>query len=140
MDELDALVAQAAGIDQEVASAAPGAVLQQQEAAAVMDLAQQNAQGVGMILGVAVPILGKLYPSLEDIYTPAACEQIAASLGPLLAKYNISMADWGTAYKEELGAAFVCAPIAWATYQGIKADILARTTPQAVKVEQEAAA
>jgi len=139
MDELDALAAQAAGIDQEVASAAPGAVLQQQEAEAVMDLAQQNTIGVGMILDTALPILGKLYPSLQEIYTPEVCYKIAASLGPVLAKYNISMASWGAVYKEEIGAAFVCVPIAWATYQGIKADILARATPQAVKVEQAAA-
>lgn len=132
MEELDSLLMQAAGVDAEVASTAPAAVVAQQEAAAVMDLAQQNCQGVGMMLGLAVPILSKLYPSLEKVYTDEACGQIAASVGPLLAKYNVNLADWGSAYKEEIGALFVCGPIAWATVQAVKADIAARNPAKAV--------
>jgi hypothetical protein len=134
MDELDSLITQAAGVDAEVASTAPAAMVEQQAAAAVMDMAQQNCQGVSMMLGLAVPILSKLYPSLENVYTEQACAQIAASVGPVLAKYNVNLADWGSSYKEEIGALFVCGPIAWATVQAVKADIAARNPAKAVAV------
>jgi hypothetical protein len=137
MEELDSLITQAAGVDKEVASTAPAAMVAQQEAAAVMDLAQQNCQGVGMMLGLAVPILSKLYPSLEKVYTEEAQGQIAASVGPLLAKHNVNLADWGSSYKEEIGALFVCGPIAWATVQAVKADIAARNPAKAVAAPAE---
>jgi hypothetical protein len=136
MDDLDALAMQAAAVDGEVANTAPGAVLEQQEQAAVLGMAEENSQGVAMILGMAVPLLSRMYPSLAGVYTPEEQAAIAASLGPLLAKYKVSLKDWGSTYKEEIGALFVCGPIAWATVQGIKADIAARAQPNAKPADQ----
>jgi hypothetical protein len=140
MDELEGLIGQAALVDGEVAAAAPGAVLEAQAEAEVMGLAEENGQGVALILDLAVPILGKLYPSLLDVYTPEACAAVAASMGPVLAKYGINLKEWGGAYKEEIGALFVCGPIAWATVAGIKADIAARAGAPAAKVISDGAA
>lgn len=124
--ELAGLMLQAQGVDGELSANAPEAIQQAQELAAVSSLAQENTQGVEMILATAVPLLSTMYPSLAEVYTPAACTAVAASLGPVLAKYNINLKEWGGKYQEEIGALFVCGPIAWATVQGIKADIAAR--------------
>jgi hypothetical protein len=132
--ELAGLMLQAHGVDGELAANAPEAIQQAQELAAVGSLAQENTQGVEMILATAVPVLGKLYPSLVAVYTPDACAAVAMSLGPVLAKYGINLKEWGGKYQEEIGALFVCGPIAWATVQGIKADIAERAgAPKALE-------
>ncbi|MEH6434236.1 hypothetical protein [Massilia sp. DD77] len=125
-NELAGLMLQADQLDGEQAAQAPEALQAAQEEAQAVTLADANRQGVAMILGVSVPILSKLYPSLAEVYTPEACEAVSASLGPVLAKYNVNLAEWGGKYQEEIGALFVCGPIAWATVQGVKADIAAR--------------
>lgn len=124
-DELQGLAAQAALIDGQEAATAPGAIMEAQEAAQAVTLADDNSQGMLMVLGMAVPMLGELYPSLKTIYTPEACERIAQATGPLLAKHGVNLREVGGAYKEEIGALFVCGPIAWATVKAVKADIAA---------------
>lgn len=124
--ELKALELQAAALDSESEAAGPAAVVAQQEHDQVMEQEGQNVHQVRMIMDLAVPLLGALYPSLPPIYTEAQRGLIAAALGPVLTKYDISLSDWGSAYKEEIGALMVCAPVAWATVQGIKADIASR--------------
>ena len=133
MNELEGIIGQAALVDNEVAAAAPGAMLEAQAEAEVMSLASENTEGVSFILGMAVPLLSKMYPSLADVYTPEACGQVGAAMGPLLAKYGVNLKEWGGAYKEEIGALFVCGPIALATVAGIKADIAARAGAPAAK-------
>jgi hypothetical protein len=125
--ELNSLLKQAAAVDGDLAAQAPEAIEAAQELQAVVSLAEENAQGVQMILGLAVPVLSRLYPSLADVYTDEACTAVAGSLGPLLAKYGVSLKDWGGKYQEEIGAALVCGPMAWATVQAIKTDIAARS-------------
>ncbi len=126
VSELDGLIGQAAGVDGEVAATEPGAVMEAQALAEVSSLSDDNAQCVAMILALSVPILGKLYPSLIAIYTEEAQGQVSASLGPVLAKYGVNLKEGAGRYKEEIAAAFVCGPIAWASYHGIKADAAAR--------------
>lgn len=99
---------------------------QDQQAAQAID---QNSEGVAMFLGLAVPFLGQLFPSIPGIYTDQAQAAMAMTLGPVLTKYGISLGDLGGAYKEEIAAVLVCGPIAWATYKGIMADIAARAAP-----------
>jgi hypothetical protein len=135
--ELAGLMLQAGALDGEEDANAPEAIQAAEEAAQAVTLADSNRQGVAMILGVSVPLLSKLYPSLADVYTPEACEAVAASLGPVLAKYGVNLSEWGGKYQEEIGALFVCGPIAYATVQGIKADILER---QRVKTGEPASA
>jgi hypothetical protein len=124
--ELDSLMIEAKGIDGDLAAQAPKAIAEAQEQAAAVTLAESNSQGVKMVLAVSLPVLGKLYPSLVDVYTPEACEAVAASLGPVLADYGVDLQQWGGRYQHEIAAAIVCGPIAWATVQAIKTDIAAR--------------
>ncbi|MYN45786.1 hypothetical protein GTP23_12085 [Pseudoduganella sp. FT93W] len=140
--ELQALAMQASQIDGEQAAASPEAIQAAQEEQAAMGLAEQNAGAVAMILGTAVPILSKLYPSLADVYTEDACQSIVASVSPVLAKHGVDLSQWGGAYKEEIGAAMVCVPIAWATVQAVKHDVEAREAakqPQAIGQQKTAA-
>lgn len=131
--ELAGLMMQAGQLDGEQAANSPEALQAAQEEAQAVTLADSNRQGVEMILGVSVPILSKLYPSLESVYTPEACAAVAASLGPVLAKYNVNLSEWGGKYQEEIGALFVCGPIAWATVQAVKTDVAARAGAKAVE-------
>jgi hypothetical protein len=133
-NNLGPLLAQAGAIDGDLAASGPEAVQAAQEQAAALSLADENSQGVAMIMELALPMICPLYPSLEAIYTPDKQQAIAATMGPLLAKYGVNIKEAGGRYKEEIAAACVCGPIAFATYKGIKADIAARAgAPRAVE-------
>jgi hypothetical protein len=106
----------------------------QDEAQQVAAAADKNTASVALMLALAVPFLGKLYPCIIDIYTDEAQAAMAGTLGPVLTKHHINLGDLGGEYKEEIAAVIVCGPIAWATYTGIKADIASRAqqVPKAV--------
>jgi hypothetical protein len=127
--EMAGLLAQAGEIDAELAASSPQAMQAAQELQVALTMAEQNAAAVRGMLAVAIPLICPLYPSLEAIYSPDVCVQLAVTLGPLLAKYNVNLEDMGGKYREEIAAAFVCGPIAIATYKGIKADIASRAGP-----------
>lgn len=116
---------------------------QPDQAAALIESAEADAQAaaqgantgqVRMILALAVPVLGKLYPCLIDIYDDTTCEQVAGTLGPVLTKYGIDLGDLGGKWGPEIAAIMVCGPVAFATYKGIMADIASRgaQVPKAV--------
>lgn len=136
--EMRALLMQADALDGEAAAAGPEAMMAQQQQAEAVMLTDQNTGQVRMILALAVPLLGKLYPSLVDIYTDPTCDQVAGTLGPVLTKYGVNLGDLGSQWGEEIAAVLVCGPIAVATYQGIKADVQARVeqAPKAVASPQ----
>lgn len=130
--ELEVLAMGADAIDNEAAAGEPGAMIAAAGEAAQVDQGVNNAQQVAMMLALAVPLLGKLYPSIEAIYTEQVQGQVAQSLGPVLSKYGVDLADIAGSYGPEIAAALVCVPLAIATVAGVKADILARR-PQATK-------
>jgi hypothetical protein len=134
--ELNAIIMQAGMVDGLADAASPEAMQQAQEMQIVVSMAEQNASAVAGVLSLAIPLIAPLYPSLEGIYTPEVCERVAASLGPLLAKYGVNMEDMGGKYREEIAAAFICGPIAVATYKGIKADVEARAGAPKALVQQ----
>jgi hypothetical protein len=123
---LEAMALAAESIDAETEATEPGAILAQKEGEAAIDATAENAGHVKMILDLAVPIIGAMYPSLNDIYTEQAKISISAALSPVLTKYNIRLSDWGAAYKEEIGAIIVIGPILYATVQAVKSDVLER--------------
>ncbi len=127
--DMQALLMQADALEGERAATGPEAMMAAQAEGEAVMMVEQNTGQVRMILALAVPLLGKLYPSLEQIYTPSTCDQVAGTLGPVLTKYGISLGDLGSQWGEEIAAVLVCGPIAVATYQGIKADIEARAEP-----------
>ena len=127
--EMLGLMHAADALDGEAAANTPAALMEAQEEAQVASLAQTNSQGVMMVMETALPFLCKLYPSLAGIYDDDAKAAIAGTVGPVLAKYNVDLSAVGGAYREEIACLFVCGPIAWATVEGIKADIAARARP-----------
>ncbi len=111
-----ALQAQAAG-----APPVPGTEPQPQETGP--DLAQELA---GLIT-VATVTLRPLFPSLEATYTPEVTQAAAGAIAAVCNKHGWMqggmMGEWG----EEIACAAIVGPLAFSTYQGIRADIEART-------------
>lgn len=125
MDELEILALGADAIDAQTAAGEPGAMQAAQEGAAQQDEAQNNVSQIALMLAIAVPLLGKMYPSIATIYTEQAQAQVSAALGPVLTKYGVSLSDIASSYGPEIAAALVCVPLAMATIDGVKGDILA---------------
>ncbi len=137
--EMRALLMQADMLDSEVQASGPEAMVAEQEAAEVSQMTMDNVQGIMMMLGVAVPLLSKMYPSLEAVYTEEACASVASSVGPVLSKYGVSLGDMGGRYKEEITMVVVCWPIAAATVVAVKSDIAARAKPVDTQVPKAVA-
>jgi hypothetical protein len=121
--EMAALEMAATALDAELGALAPEAQMAAMEQAQAVTLADENSQGVRMMLDMAVPMLAAMYPSLEEVYTDDVKAKVAMVLGPVMAKHGVSLKEWGGKYGEEIAAVFVCGPIAMATYKGIRADI-----------------
>lgn len=117
----------AAEPDREVAKIEEEEAAEQEQALAQQ--VDQNSQAVRMMLDIGVPFLSKLYPSLIDVYTEEARTAVSLTVGPVLTKYGINLGDMGGRYREEIAMVVVCGPIAFATFEGIKADIAARAKP-----------
>lgn len=127
--ELEALTAQAGLLDGELSASGPEAQVAQAEADQQMQQQEQNTGQVRLIFALAVPILGRLYPCIGDIYTDPTCDQLATVLGPLLTKYGINLGDMGDKWGVEIAAVMVCGPVVMATYKGIQTDIAMRAEP-----------
>jgi hypothetical protein len=125
-DNLTALAMQAEAIDSELQATTPQAIIEGQAVTQTMDANQQNAEGVAFGLSLALTVLAPIFPSLEGVYPEAVRNQVAQSLAPVLTKYNVNLADIGGNWKEEIGAAIVCVPIALATYKAIRHDLDAK--------------
>lgn len=118
--ELAALEAVAAGQAGLVA-----AVTEPEPAAPAVDLAGELRAMIALFVGM----VGLVFPSLPKIYTPEATTAASEAVASVCVKHGwLSgglMGDWG----EEIAAAVVLAPLALATYQGIRADISAAKKP-----------
>lgn len=121
--ELDGLEMQAGMLDGQAAASTPEGMAAAQAEAEVVSLVENNARAVSAVLEMAGPLIEPLYPRVAAVYSPMTCMAIGAALGPVLAKYNIDLGEWGGKYKEELTAAFVCVPIAMATVKALKEDV-----------------
>lgn len=124
-NELASLAIMAGQIDGDQAAAGPEAVIAQAEADQAIAMADGNATQVAMILGLAVPILGQMFPSIIEVYTPEAQAAVAGTVGPVLSKYGVDLGDMGSKWGPEIACVVVCGPIAMATYKGINADLAA---------------
>lgn len=122
--EMLALSMQADALDGEAHATSAEGVMAAQAEEQVLDQTSQNAQQVRMILALSVPVLGGMFPSITELYTDQQCDLVAASLAPVLTKYNINLG--GLSDRPEIAALMVCGPLAFATYKGIQADIAAR--------------
>lgn len=116
--DLARLTAQAAPTDADAAGW-PGAPEPEPQGP---DLAQEIA---GMVT-VAVATLGPMFPSLKETYTPEITQAAAQAIAQVCQKHgwmqNGLMGKWG----EEIACLAVVGPLAFQTYQGIRADLAAR--------------
>jgi hypothetical protein len=89
------------------------------QAAPAVNLAGEIKALTLAFVAMARPIL----PSLAEIYTPETTEAAAEAVAAVCTKHgwalNGLMGEWG----EEIGAAVVILPLAFATMKGIKADM-----------------
>lgn len=113
----DLAALQAAANDDAAGPAVPAAA-----APAGPDLATEIAG----LVGVAVATLGPVFPSLKATYTDEVTKAAAAAIAAVCVKHgwaqNGLMGRWG----EEIACAAIVGPLAWQTYQGIRADLAAR--------------
>lgn len=122
--EMLSLAMQADGLDGEAHATSAEGVMATQAEEQALDQTSANQREVRMILALGVPVLGAMFPSIIALWTDQQCELVAASLGPVLTKYNISLG--GMSERPEIAALMICGPLAFATYKGIQADIAAR--------------
>lgn len=84
------------------------------------------ATEIAGLVTVAVATLGPMFPSLKDTYTPEVTQAAAQAVAAVCHKHgwmqNGMMGKWG----EEIACAAIVGPLAFQTYQGIKADLAAR--------------
>lgn len=85
-------------------------------------LAVEISSFLTMIVGFAKP----MFPSLGHIYTEETINQVGKALEPVCVKRGWLAGGIGGAYAEEVMAVCMVAPLAFATYGGIQADIAAR--------------
>lgn len=113
--DLAALQAAAAGTD-------TPATLAGQDEPPRPDLATEIAG----LAAVAVATLGPLFPSLKEIYTPEVTQAAAQAIAAVCNKHGWlqggMMGKWG----EEIACAAIVGPLAFQTYQGVRADLAAR--------------
>ncbi|WP_302172866.1 hypothetical protein [uncultured Hydrogenophaga sp.] len=72
---------------------------------------------------VAVAMLGPMFPSLREVYTPENIEAAASVAAPLCRKHGWLQNGIGGKYAEEIAAAAVLAPLAYATVKGVQKDM-----------------
>lgn len=84
------------------------------------------AQEIAGLVAVAVVTLGPLFPSLKDTYTDEVTKAAAGAIAAVCNKHGWMqggmMGEWG----EEIACAAIVGPLAFSTWQGIRADLEAR--------------
>ena len=75
-----------------------------------------------MLSKVVAPIL----PTVAEIYTAETCATIGAAIAPVCIKHRSMQDGIGGRYGEEILAAAVVLPIAWATVEAARGDLAAR--------------
>lgn len=91
------------------------------------------AEIVGLVT-VAVATLGPMFPSLKATYTPEVTQAAAEAVARVCRKHGWleggMMGKWG----EEIACVAIVGPLAFQTYQGIRADLEARKPKPAERI------
>jgi len=77
------------------------------------------------LMGVAVAVLSPMLPSLKTIYTLEAIGAASGALGALCEKHGWLGGGLMGKYGEEIACLAVVGPLAYATYNGVRADLAA---------------
>jgi len=122
-DELEKLTSEAAEVDAETLST-PATLEQEQEETA--QPAHDEVAELSGLLTIVSSMFAPVFPSLTKIYTPETISSIATAAVPVMTKRGWSVSVLLGQYAEEVALLVVAAPVALATYQGIKSDIAAK--------------
>lgn len=123
--DLEALQAEAVAVDALNAPAPTPTEQPEAEAQAAQQIAATEAAEIAGLLQIMAGLAAPLFPSLTKIYTPETCQAVGQAAAPVLAKHGWSMGAVLGAWAEELALAAVVLPVAFATWQGVKADMAA---------------
>lgn len=96
--------------------AQPGALVEVEPAGP--DLGTEIAGAVTM----AVALLGPIYPSLKEIYTPETTQAAAGAVAAVCNKHGWLQGGMMGEYGEEITCLLIVGPLALATYKGVQAD------------------
>lgn len=137
-DDLDQLAAEAAAIDGQ-ATAASEPPMSEAEAAPAADVPAE----VTTLLQAVAGMLSPAFPCLATIYTPDTCRRLGDAAAPVMDKYGLSVGGLFDRWGAEITLAATALPVALATWQGVKADIAARSKkpekPEASRCAEERA-
>lgn len=100
---------------------APGAPAPEQEKPRP-DLAREIT---GLVMA-AVAAAGPMFPSLKTIYTQQTTEAAAASIAAVCEKHGWAQGGIMGKWAEEIACVAIVGPLAFATYQGVRADLAER--------------
>jgi hypothetical protein len=87
------------------------------------------------LLKVAVATLGPMFPSLKTIYTPETIGAASGAIAGVCEKRGWLQGGLMGEWAEEITAVAIVGPLAFATYQGVTADMAARAKPEPAKLE-----
>lgn len=93
------------------------------------DLGTEIAGAVTM----AVALLGPIYPSLREIYTPETTQAAAGAVAAVCNKHGWLQGGMMGEYGEEITCLLIVGPLALATYKGVQADNAARAKTEPAK-------
>lgn len=82
-----------------------------------------TAAEVSGLVGILAGVFAPAFPSLATLYTPEVVARVGQAVAPVFVKRGWTI---GGKYGEEMAALAVVAPLALATFHGIKADLAAR--------------
>lgn len=86
-----------------------------------------------VVIMMATGALTPAFPSLAEIYTEETAGAAAHAMASLCNKYGWLQDGIGGKWAEEIAAGAILLPLAWATYQGVQADIAKRAKKQPEK-------
>lgn len=106
------------------------AIEQQLESVEAAQPAHDEVAELAGLITIVAAMFAPVFPSLGKIYTQETINSLASSTVPVMVKRGRSVASLLGQYAEEFALLVVAAPVALATYQGIKADIEAKSKPE----------
>lgn len=114
----------AAGVDQELELAQPGAAAAAEQAAAAAPKLplEQELAGMFALMGTAA---GQFLPSVGATLDEAKCRALGDVFAPVMHKYGLARFFEGFAWRVELQALMVAVPIGLAVVQAAKLDLAA---------------
>lgn len=93
------------------------------------------AAEISGVITVAVQTLAPMFPSLRGIYTEETTQAAAGAVAAVCNKHGWLQGGMFGEYGEEIACLAVCGPLAFATMQGVRADLEKHKAKATVRLE-----